>query len=158
MIMIDIKGCLPEAQVLSLGETIISIKWSIAKPLGRKSVANSVWNDVSNKCKSQFEWRMNSVIILNGLSTFSPNWYKLSFLSESAFCDLLGVSSDCAQPIAEQVTLVTRPVIEWAQSEPIPSKRQTKADHKMIACRWEEHCGTVKTVTKTLVLEGATYK
>ena len=40
------------------------------------------------------------------------------------FCLLLRVSSGCAQPITGQVTLVTWPVIGWAQSELTPSKRQ----------------------------------
>ena len=40
------------------------------------------------------------------------------------FCLLLGVSSDCAQPITGQVTEVTCPVIGCAQSELTPSKRQ----------------------------------
>ena len=48
------------------------------------------------------------------------------FLPESGpvFCILLSVSSDCAQPITGQVTLVTWPVIGCAQSELTPSKRQ----------------------------------
>ena len=40
------------------------------------------------------------------------------------FCLLLRVSSDCAQPITGQVTDVTWPVIDWAQPELTPSKRQ----------------------------------
>ena len=40
------------------------------------------------------------------------------------FCLLLGVSSDCAQPITGQVTKVTCPVIGWAQPELTLSKRQ----------------------------------
>ena len=40
------------------------------------------------------------------------------------FCLLLGVSSDCAQPITGQVTEVTCPVIGRAQPELTPSKRQ----------------------------------
>ena len=40
------------------------------------------------------------------------------------FCILLGVSSDCAQPITGQVTEVTCPVIGRAQPELIPTKRQ----------------------------------
>ena len=44
--------------------------------------------------------------------------------SGPVFCLLLGVSSDCAQPITGQVTEVTCPVIGRAQPELIPSKRQ----------------------------------
>ena len=53
-------------------------------------------------------------------------WYLIQSRSRSrpAFCLLLGVSSDYAQPITDQVTEVTCPVIGRAQPELTPSKRQ----------------------------------
>ena len=50
------------------------------------------------------------------------------------FCLLLGVISDYAQPITDQVTEVTCPVIGWAQPELTPSKRQKTGPGHISAC------------------------
>ena len=63
-------------------------------------------------------------------SKVSDNIFYLSipelqrWSSGPVFCLLLGVSSDCAQPITGQVTEVTCPVIDRAQPELTPRKRQ----------------------------------
>ena len=51
-------------------------------------------------------------------------WNEISLPPGPVFCLLLGVSSDCAQPITGQVTEVTCPVIGQTQPELTLSKRQ----------------------------------
>ena len=77
------------------------------------------WIWINTSC----EFIMNDCITTTKQSTIVVClWWKTT--PGPVFCLLLGVSSDYAQPITGQVTVVTCPVIGRAQPELTPSKRQ----------------------------------
>ena len=78
---------------------------------------------------SALQWQQQ---ILN--HTLNPQKTPHTSPPGPVFCLLLGVSSDCAQPITGQVTSVTWPVIGWAQSELTPSKRQKTGPEQPMGC------------------------
>ena len=83
-----------------------------------------VFHDVATDCGQQMALYVVNYLLLLLLKHHLHHHGVSIKKNHDRFCLLLGVSSDCAWPIAGQVTSVAWPVIGWAQTELTLRKRQ----------------------------------